>query len=73
MHLEFTSADRLRKARESAGLSQAELAVKIGVSRATISRAESGGLVRQITYNAWAQETGAPLDWLQSGPIATAS
>lgn len=70
MHLEFTATDRLRKAREAAGLSQAELADKIGVSRSTVSRVESGGLVRPIVWNAWAGVTGVPLDWLRTGDSA---
>lgn len=38
----MTFADKLKQARKKSGLSQAELARKIGVSRAAVSRYESG-------------------------------
>jgi transcriptional regulator with XRE-family HTH domain len=63
---EWTLGDRLRKARESAGLSQGELADRIGVARATVSSAERAYHgVRRITLNAWSATTGVPLSWIQ--------
>lgn len=60
--------DRLRKAREDAGLSQAELALSIGVSRNTVGNAEIGDRTPlEITLRAWADATGVPLEWLKSG------
>ena len=51
--LEFGLPDRLRKARDYAGLEQNDLAARMGVSRATISGAETGRrTVRRITINA---------------------
>ena len=64
----FTLSDRLRKAREHAGLEQAELADKIGVSRNTIGNAERGQRsVRKIVVNAWAMATGVSRHWLETG------
>ena len=68
---EWTIGDRLRKARESAGLDQPELAGIIGVSRKTISNAEVGRHgVRRIVVNAWSLATGVPVSWLLTGECA---
>ncbi|MFD4990789.1 helix-turn-helix domain-containing protein [Cellulosimicrobium cellulans] len=57
--------DFLRKAREHAGLSQAELAEVTGISRRTVVRYESGeAVVRRPQLIAWAMATGVPLAWL---------
>lgn len=64
---DWTLADRLRKAREVAGLEQAELAQRIGISRHTVGNYELGRGVRGpklIVLRAWSQETGVPLAWL---------
>lgn len=67
---EWTMGDRLRKAREDAGLSQAQLAAAIGISRNTVSNAELGDRTPlTITLRAWADVTGVPLQWLQTGTI----
>jgi DNA-binding XRE family transcriptional regulator len=59
---------RLRIAREEASLEQGELADLIGVSRQSISAAESGkSEPRKITLNAWALATGVPVKWLETG------
>lgn len=66
----WTMGDRLRKAREDAGLSQAELALEVGVSRATVSNAEVGATTPlPITVNAWARITGVPAEWLRTGRV----
>jgi transcriptional regulator with XRE-family HTH domain len=60
--------DRLRKARETAGLDQAELAELMGISRASVTNAEKGHHgVRKIVLNAWALATGVPVSWLETG------
>lgn len=65
---EWTVADRLRKARESAGLDQATLAELAGLSRATVSNAERGvGIPQRATMMMWALATGVDLDWLAEG------
>lgn len=64
---EWTLADRLRKARESAGLEQTELAELAGISRATISAAENGARPARATLRLWALATGVPVTWLETG------
>lgn len=64
--------DRLRKAREEAGLSQAELAVRIGISRNTVGNHEIGIGERgpqRVVLLAWAAATGVPVEWLQTGAV----
>ncbi|MGP3708535.1 helix-turn-helix domain-containing protein, partial [Gordonia paraffinivorans] len=59
---------RLRIARETAKLSQQELADAIGISRQSVSNTESGSSKpRKITLNAWALATGVPVSWLEKG------
>ena len=65
---EWTVQDRLRKARESAGLEQAELAARIGVARTTIGNYERGITPpKRPLLLSWALATGVPSDWLESG------
>ena len=65
---EWTVADRLRKAREDAGLEQQELAAMIGVARNTVGNAEKGKTaVRKIVLNQWSLATGVPVQWLETG------
>lgn len=64
--------DRLRKAREDAGLSQSEMADALGVSRSTVSNAELGIRVPlKITMRAWAEVAQVPVEWLRTGHIET--
>lgn len=65
---EWTLADRLRKARESAGLNQTRLGEVTGISRRSISSYESGEAApRRPQLIAWAMATGVPLVWLENG------
>lgn len=65
---EWTVADRVRKARESAGLKQGELADQVGMSRGGIARIEQGkGEPRRTTLIAVAFATGVSLQWLETG------
>lgn len=62
---EWSIGDRLRKAREDAGLEQRELAERAGISRATVSNAERGvGTPNTATLRSWAHATGVSLAWL---------
>lgn len=62
---EFTFGDRLRKARELTGLEQKDFAAEIGISRTSVSNAETGAnRPHQITIKAWALRTGVNMDWL---------
>lgn len=59
---------RLRIAREYAQLEQSELADRMGISRTSVSAAESGRKSpRRITLNAWALACGVPASWLLTG------
>lgn len=69
----FTLADRLRKARELTGLDQIPFADELGISRNSVSNAETGTVMpRRITLKAWAMRTGVDLDWLLTGTAPTA-
>lgn len=60
----FTLLDRLRKAREHAGLTQAAFAEKVGVSTVTYSRYESGARnVPDEVVERAAEATGVPVEW----------
>lgn len=67
---QWTLGDRLRKAREHAGMEQGELASRIGVSRGTVSNYELGRGQRPpkvVVLRAWAHECGVPYEWLVDG------
>jgi transcriptional regulator with XRE-family HTH domain len=65
---QFTMADRLRKAREVAGLGQDELARELGVSRNTVGNYEAERVQpRRAVLMAWAMRTQVPLAWLLNG------
>lgn len=64
---EFSVADRLRKARESAGMSQDELAEDIGVSRRSIVRYEGSGTPPKSVVLLYSMRTRVPAEWLMSG------
>jgi transcriptional regulator with XRE-family HTH domain len=62
---QWTTADRLRKARELAGYEQASLALELGVAKNTVSNYERGTVrPRRPVLVAWAMATGVALDWL---------
>ena len=72
----WTLGDRLRKAREFAGLEQGELAVRIGVSRGTVSNYELNRGQRppkRLVVRAWAEITGVPLDWIEAADTEASS
>ena len=58
-------ADRIRRAREYAGLEQRELANRAGISQATISAAETGrARPHRSTMMLIAAATGVAYEWL---------
>lgn len=65
---EWTLGDRMKKAREHAGLSQAELAEKIGISMSSVSRYEIDKTApgRPVLLS-WHLCTGVSLEWLVGG------
>lgn len=65
----WTFGDRLRKAREDAGIDQETMAAHFGVSSGTISNWErSGTIPRKLGHigvaQKWEEVTGVPADWL---------
>ena len=64
---EFTLADRVRKAREYAGMSQTELATETGMARSGLARIEQGGTPRRSTMILISMATGVDLTWLETG------
>lgn len=64
----WTLADRVRKAREFAGLKQQGLADSVGMARTSLARIEQGkSIPRRTTLIAIAFATGVSLDWLENG------
>lgn len=64
----FTMADRLRKAREEAGLEQTQLAALLGVSRNTVSNIETQKTrPKPAVVARWAAITNTPVTWIESG------
>ena len=65
---EWRMSDRLKRAREHAGMSQVELAATVGVSRATLGNAEQGVReLRRPVVIAIAFATGVSFEWLETG------
>lgn len=65
---EWTLGDRLRKAREHAGLSQMQMYAETGIARSSIVRYENGQAVpSRAMLLSWALSTGVDLGWLLSG------
>lgn len=68
--LAFTIGDRLRKAREVAGLKQDELASILGVARRSMNRWERGASVpRRPVLVSWALRCRVPYEWLVTGDV----
>lgn len=65
----MSSGDRIREAREGAGLSQEALAERIGVHQGTVSAWETEATKRISTshYLLLSQATGYALEWLRTG------
>jgi len=70
----WTLGDRLRKAREAAGLHQSDMAPHFGRGRSTIAGWENDQhRPGKLEVEKWAEVTGAPLWWLQGFDGDTAS
>lgn len=60
----WTLQDRIRKAREHAGLKQDELAQKLDTTRQTLGRWENGSHTpTEKNLQALAEATGVPIEW----------
>ena len=65
---QWSVADRVRKARETSGLKQAELAESIGMARTSLARIEQGKVEpRRTSLIAIAFATRVPLEWIEHG------
>lgn len=65
---QWSLSDRVRKAREVAGMKQAELAETIGMARTSLARIEQGKVEpRRTSLIAIAFATRVPLEWLENG------
>lgn len=71
---QWTIADRFRKARTDAGLSQQQLADRIQISKKSIGNYETGATthMRRNVVNQWALATGVPVAWLMFGTVSDA-
>jgi transcriptional regulator with XRE-family HTH domain len=64
----LTIGQRLRVAREYAGLEQSDIAAEFGISRGSISAFERGITPpRRVFLRAWAEITGVDSHWLETG------
>jgi transcriptional regulator with XRE-family HTH domain len=67
----WTLGDRLRKARDHAGLSVQEMADDLGVSRTTISKYEHDATgkrgVPRMAILRYADVSGIPIEWIETG------
>ena len=64
----WTVADRARKAREYADLTQGELADRLGMARTSLARVEQGKAEpRRTTLIGISFATGVSLEWLENG------
>lgn len=69
----FDLADRLRKSRELAGLTQADIAERLSYARTSVAAWEAGRVEpRAVILESWAALTGVDLDWLDDTPPSEA-
>lgn len=67
---QWTLGDRLRKAREHAGLKQTEMAAEIGIGRSSIINYESDKAIpARPVLIAWAIRCAVPYEWLTGEPV----
>lgn len=64
--LRWTLEDKLVKARNAAGLTQAEMAARLSVGLRTVQRWENATTpISRPALMAWSMATGAPIEWLE--------
>ncbi|WP_317472102.1 helix-turn-helix transcriptional regulator, partial [Cronobacter sakazakii] len=64
-----TLAERLKKAREKAGLSQLQLAEQVGLTQQSIAKIENGVTEQPRKIKQLALALGVTANWLQYGDI----
>jgi transcriptional regulator with XRE-family HTH domain len=66
----WTFGERLRKAREDAGLTQTEMAAHFRCGRSTIAGWEGGAHHPDyLALKGWAEVTDVPLGWIEHGDL----
>ena len=66
--LEWDTADRMRKAREVAGLSQGQMAERLSIARSSVVNYERRHTATlPAIRKAWAEACDVPLEWLLTG------
>lgn len=63
----FHRGDRLKKAREEAGITVQDMAARLDVDRHSVSRYERTGAARKLVVEAYARHTGFAFEWLWAG------
>ena len=67
---QWTLGDRMRKARETAGLKQTDMAEDLGIGRSSIINYESGrAQPPRPVLVAWALRCAVPYEWLTGEPV----
>lgn len=61
---EWTTADRLIKARRFAGLTQEQLSERLGIGARSIKRYETGRPAKRGILIAWAYACGVSIEWM---------
>lgn len=64
---QWTVGDRLRKARETAGIGVEEIAARLGRNRNSVTRYERSRTVDINLVRSYSALTGTPLEWLLTG------
>lgn len=64
---QWTVGDRLRKARETAGIFVEEMATKVGRSRNSVTKYERARTVDVNIVRSYADLTDTPMEWLLTG------
>jgi len=68
----WTMGDRLRKAREHAGIGVSEMAELLLSSRSTVNNYETDKTrLTDVKLRRWAEVTGVPASWLVTGEVDT--
>ena len=68
--LTLTFGERLAKARRLAGMTQTQMAVRLGIGRRSLVRYEDDTMTpNQAICIAWSVVTDVPTEWLETGAV----
>ena len=72
--LTLTFGERLAKARRLAGMTQTEMADRLGIGRRSLTRYEDDTMTpNRAICIAWSVVTDVPTEWLESGAVTDAN